>query len=53
VGNQNIHLGCRLILWPEKGGGFDYSETKAELLNAAIYDNYFVMFLECDNTATN
>jgi len=41
------------MLWPEKGGGFDYSEAMAELLNAAMYENYFVTFLECDNSATN
>jgi hypothetical protein len=41
------------MLWPEKGGGFDCSEPMAELLNAAIYENYFVTFLEYDNTAIN
>ena len=51
LGNQNIHLACRLKVWPVKGGRFDYSEPMAELLNVAIYENYFVTFLECDNTA--
>ena len=36
-----------------KGGGFVYSERMADLSNAAIYKNYFVMILECDNTAIN
>jgi hypothetical protein len=36
-----------------KGGRFDYSQPMAELLNAAIYGNYFDTFLECDNTAIN
>jgi len=34
-----------------KGGRFDYSEPTAELLNTALYENYFVTFLECDNIA--
>jgi hypothetical protein len=51
LGRQNIHLVLRLILWPVKGGRFDYSESMAELMNAAIYENYFVSFLESDNTA--
>jgi len=41
------------MLWPVKGGGFVYSEPMAELLNTAIYESYFVTFLECGNTATN
>jgi hypothetical protein len=39
------------MLWPVKDGGFDYFEPMAELLNAARYENYYVTFLECDNTA--
>jgi len=42
-----------MTLWPEKGGGFDYSEPMAELMNATIYESYFVTFLGCDNTARN
>jgi hypothetical protein len=33
------------MLWPEKGGGFDYSEPMAELLNAEISENSLLGFL--------
>jgi len=32
-----------------KSGGFDYSERMVDLLITAIYESYFVTFLECCN----
>jgi len=33
------------MLWPEKGGEFDYSEAMAELLNAAYMKIILLPFL--------
>jgi hypothetical protein len=41
------------MLWPVKGGGFDYSEPVTELFKSEIYEIFFVTVLECDNTVIN